>query len=150
MRQAAGGISHIGSRNQERQPPLRIHRDVSLSQGLYLGDRNVLDVRLRTSVSTLDGKPSLTSAEPVLAPPRRLVVAFSKDRHGACRFHVDGLTIPLRLSEGRWALDMPLVVGAEREAGISGMRAWLGTLRRIVIFDRVLSNEEHAALARWP
>ncbi|MBA3698195.1 MAG: FecR domain-containing protein [Planctomycetes bacterium] len=148
-------------------------RDVSLSQGLYHGDRNVLDVRLRTSASTVDGKPSLTSAEPVLTPPRRLVVAFSKDRHGACRFHVDGQTIPLRLTEEQpdgsdrrfsppaatqqlagdlsaWALDMPLVVGAEREAAASGMRAWLGTLRRIAIFDRVLSDEEHAALARWP
>jgi ferric-dicitrate binding protein FerR (iron transport regulator) len=146
-------------------------RDVSLSQGLYRGDRRVFDVRLRTSRSSPDGKPSLATAEPLLDPPRSLVIAFSRDRAGRCRYHLDGRPVPSclvheqpdgsarRLSPpalvqelagdlGTWAEDMPLVVGAELEAGPAGTRAWLGTLRRLAFFDRALSDDELAALAR--
>lgn len=145
-------------------------RNFTLGQGLFHGTRDVIDLRLRTSTGHVNGKPSITSADPVVASRRQHIV-FTRSADGRCRLYIDGNVVPIRqvdddLEEPQryrstaareqilggdltsWHPDMRLYLGAEFDRAGEPTRDWLGVLHGIAIFDRSLSADEVGVLAR--
>ncbi|HYE05906.1 MAG TPA: FecR family protein [Planctomycetota bacterium] len=137
----------------------------SLGQGLFLGDRGVFDLRLRTD-ATSDDRPSIATAAAHALPARRLVIAAVRAADGACRLVVDGRTVATRRVDeptgpasrrlspaadsqrlpgalAAWSAGSRLAVAGDHGRSTRG---WLGVLHRVALFDRALSDDELRAL----
>jgi hypothetical protein len=116
-------------------------RNITVGQGLWGGlpaDR--IDVRLRTSTTSNNGQPSLTTGAGTL-PPAMTHVVYTRDRTGRARIYLDGVEYASGLVEGTlsaWDPDQPLVLANE----VGGNRPWLGTLHLVALYDRALSATE--------
>lgn len=145
-------------------------RNFTLGQGLFHGTRDVIDLRLRTSVGDDNGKPSITSTHPVIEPRRQHIVV-TRSADGRCRLYVNGIAVPIRQVDDdvaeperyrspiaqeqmlggdftNWDPGMCLYLGAELDREGEPTRDWLGVLHGIAIFDRALTVEEVGVLAR--
>ncbi len=112
------------------------YRDFTLGQGLW-GDQptDLYDVRLRTSDTGTNGKPSLSSPAGSLTTALTHVV-FTRDKSGNERVYLNGTLAASGTITGDltgWAA-YPLSLGNE----LSGERPWLGTFYMVAIYDKAV------------
>ncbi|TVP97732.1 MAG: DUF1588 domain-containing protein [Planctomycetaceae bacterium] len=128
-------------------------RIITLSNGI--GARNFtlgqaadqFEVRLRTTKSSGNGEPSLTSAKgSVVAAPMH--VAYTCDAAGNAVIYLNGQASSKQKVAGdfsNWDDKFHLAIGNE----LSGDRQWTGTLHLAAVYDRALSVDDvrrnHAA-----
>ncbi len=118
-------------------------RNFTLGAGLW-GNRpsDVLDVRLRTSSTDRNGRPSLSTQAGSLAVGLNHVV-FTRSTTGLSRIYVDGV---VRAEESRagnlgdWDSSFPLLLANEAD----GRRPWLGGYHLVAIYDHALTAPEVA------
>ncbi len=113
-------------------------RNLTLGQD---GDR--YDVRLRTTGTTTNGMPSVSTPAQSLMTKLTHVV-YSRERSGIARIFVDGKQVAEKRIDGsasNW--DERMQLGLANEFG--GERPWRGTFRLIAIHSRALSPDEVAA-----
>ena len=135
--------------NVDQDGPARI---MTLSDGAY--DRNftlgqgrwgnhpseVFDVRLRTTNTDNDGKPSVTS--PTGSATTNLMhVVYTRKSGGQARIFIDGQVAVTEQVGGdlsNWASNYRLSLANEIGTG----RPWMGTFHLVAIYDRALSESE--------
>jgi hypothetical protein len=122
-----------------------------LARNFTLGqDGDRYDVRFRTTDTSDNGQPSLTSP-PGSAAPTPTHVVYTRDAQGRAVVYVNGAEAGQSQVGGdlsNWDRSFQLMLGNE----LSGDRPWLGTLHLTAIYNRALSADEvlrnHAAGAR--
>lgn len=115
-------------------------RNVTLGQD---GDR--YEVRLRSRSTSPNGIPELRGT-PGGAQPDLTCVIYTRTADGAARLHLNGVPAGSATVTGdlsNWDASFQLVLGNET----SGDRPWLGTLHRVALLDRALSDAEIRARA---
>lgn len=115
-------------------------RNFTLGQGGSGDSPAVYDIRMRSTSTSLNGTPSLTSPEDSFSVVLTHV-ACTLDNAGALRLFVDGREVSSRFAGGtlaNWAGPMSLILGNETD----GDRPWLGDLYLMAIYDRALSASE--------
>lgn len=133
----------IRTANDRQEGPARIvtlsknanERNFTLGQD---GDR--VDVRLRTTSTSGNGIPSLTSPRGPLTTARKHVV-YTRYRSGRTRIYVDGRQVAQGSAGGsmtNWNGSFQLALANE----LSNDRPWLGTYHLVAIYSRELSLEE--------
>ncbi|MEE8599585.1 putative Ig domain-containing protein [Euzebya tangerina] len=119
-------------------------RNLTVGQG---GGRSkdpqtTLDVRLRSTATSVNGTPSLTSpANAVTGDPQH--VTFTRDADGNTELLVDGAVVATGNAGGslaNWASTMPLLLGNESGSN----RPWLGIYCYAAIYDEVHTQAELA------
>lgn len=126
--------------NTSQKGPARIvtisaspnERNLTLGQE---GDR--YDVRLRTTRTTTNGMPSVSTPGRSLATKLTHIV-YSRERYGIARVFVDGKQVAEKRIDGstsNW--DERMRLGLANEFG--GERPWQGTFRLVAIYSRALS-----------
>ncbi|HVR76058.1 MAG TPA: LamG-like jellyroll fold domain-containing protein, partial [Planctomycetota bacterium] len=112
------------------------------------GDR--FDIRLRTTATSGNGSPSLSSA-PGTAGTAPVHIVYTRDASGAAVVYVDGRESGRRQVGGDlsgWDGGFRLALANE----LSHDRPWLGTLHLVAVYGRALTagevRENHAAGAR--
>lgn len=106
-------------------------------------ERNQFDVRLRTTKTSGNGIPSVSSPQKSLATKLTHVV-FTRDRQGKARLYLNGQQVAQQGIAGdmtNWDASFRLALANE----LTGDRPWLGTYHLVAIYDRSLSPEEVAA-----
>ena len=99
-------------------------------------DRDAFDVRLRTTRTSRNGIPSLSSGKNRVKQGLTHLV-FTREKSGAARIYINGNRVAERRIDGdfsNWDPSMRLAVGNE----LTGDRAWKGRLHRVAIFDRAI------------
>jgi hypothetical protein len=116
-------------------------RNVTLAQGLREDEPSDLyNVRLRTTTSSANGIPSLTSAEGSLTPDMTHVV-FTRQASGRATLYLNGQERAIDNLRGylsNWDEELKLFLA--NEAG--GERPWLGFYRLVAIYSWALLPEE--------
>ncbi len=103
-------------------------------------EKNLFDVRLRTSRSSNNGIPSTGTPARSLAA-RLTHVVFTRDRAGRTAIYLNGKRSANQTVAGNlanWNNGFALALGNE----LSGERPWLGTFHLVAIYDRSLSGSE--------
>ncbi len=111
------------------------HRNVTLGQ-----DKDRFDVRLRTTKTSGNGLPSLSSSRKSLQT-KLTHVAYTRDRQGTARLFLNGKQNQQRKVAGKtsnWDRSFRLALANE----LSGDRPWQGTYYLVAIYNRVLSSSE--------
>ncbi len=112
-------------------------RNVTLGQ-----ERNQYDVRLRTTSTSTNGIPSVSSPKKSLAAKRAHVV-YTRDRTGRARIYIDGKQVVEKTVAGatlNWSRAYHLGLGNE----LSQDRPWLGTFYLVAVYGRDLRSQEVA------
>jgi PKD repeat protein len=113
-----------------------------LGQGVYGGNADLVDVRLRTTSTSTSGTPSLSTASGTLQ--RRLThVVFTRDAAGVTRTWLDGLERATGTAAGdlsNWDTSFRLALANE----LSGDRPWLGDYHLVAVYDRALAPADIA------
>lgn len=129
--------------NTTQDGPARIvtlSRDTS-ERNFTLGqEKNLFDVRLRTSRSSNNGIPSTATPARTLAA-RLTHVVFTRDRTGRTAIFLNGKRRASQTGSGNlanWSSNFTLALGNE----LSNERPWLGTFHLVAIYDRNLSAAE--------
>ena len=129
--------------NDRQEGPARI---VSISaspslRNITLGqDSRTFDARLRTSSTTTNGMPSITT-RPGTASTARAHVVYTRDPSGTARIYIDGKPAASKRIVGHlsnWDSRFRLLLGNEG----SGDRPWLGKIHLVAIYSRALSAKE--------
>ncbi|QEG39109.1 DUF1592 domain-containing protein [Roseimaritima ulvae] len=129
--------------NRSQAGPARIvslssdtsHRNFTLGQ-----EKDLFDVRLRTSKTDRNGLPSTTSPGKSLRTKLTHVV-FTRDSKGRARIYLDGKRVAEKQVAGdfgNWDGNYRLSLANEA----SGGRPWLGELHLVAIYDLALSGDE--------
>lgn len=117
------------------------NRNLTLGQGLYGSLPSALfDVRLRTTATSLNGQPDLSSPDGSLQVSLTHVV-YTRDSGGTARIFVDGVQRAVAVVGGdlsNWDEGYRLLLANE----ITGDRPWLGEFHLVAIYDRALSPEQ--------
>lgn len=100
------------------------------------------DVRLRTTATSANGTPSLTTTG---KPATRALthVVFTRDRSHTARIYIGGRQETVRKVDGaleNWSESFRLALANE----LSGDRPWLGELHRVAVYSRALGPAEVA------
>ncbi len=116
-------------------------RDFTLGQGLW-GSRpaDLYDVRLRTTTTSENGRPSLTTAAGSLTIDLTHVV-YTRDASGVARIYLDSVQRALGPVDGNfsnWDSDFRLALANE----LTEVRPWLGEFYLLAVYDRALSQVE--------
>lgn len=113
-----------------------------LGQGVYGGNADLIDVRLRATGTSTSGTPSLSTVSGTLQ--RRLThVVFTRDAAGVTRTWLDGLERATGTAAGdlsNWDSTFRLAVANE----LSGDRPWLGEYHLVAAYDRALAPADVA------
>jgi hypothetical protein len=117
------------------------NRNITLGQGLN-GNKagSLYDARLRTSESSANGEPSVSSPLGSLAAKISHVV-FTRSASGQSQLYVDGTVRATALLGGEltnWDPSFRLVLANE----LAEPRPWLGDFFLVAIYCRMLTNEE--------
>ncbi len=104
-------------------------------------ERDRFDLRLRTTRTSHNGLPSLSTPGGTLkaGPPSHLL--YTRNRDGLARIYLNGSRLAEKKIEGslgNWDRSYRLALGNE----FSGDRPFLGTYHRVAVYARALSNEE--------
>jgi len=138
----------VTPRDDKQKGPVRI---LTLSSGssarnFTIGqEADKIEVRLRAGDRLPNGSPGLMSPAKVVAP-RPLHIVFTRGPDGLARLYLNGGEAGTHQFPGplqTWDDRFTLALGNEPTRD----RAWLGTLHRIAIYDRVLTPEEIRAPA---
>lgn len=119
-------------------------RNLTLGQGLWDDlPSDVFDVRLRTTETDDNGRPSLTT-EAGTATTDLTHVVYTRSADGEAHIYINGVdavggTVGGDLSN--WDAEYPLLLANES----SGNRPWLGELHQIVLLNEAISAEDAAA-----
>lgn len=112
-------------------------------RNLTLGqEKNRFDARLRTTGTTTNGMPSLSSPENTAAADKTHVV-YTRDRSGRVKIYVNGKQVAeerLAGSPSNWDDGYELALGNEA----TGDRPWRGALHLVAVYPRALSPAEVA------
>jgi PKD repeat protein len=117
------------------------NRNFTLGQGLWGSQPSDLyDVRLRTTTTDSNGRPSLTTSAGTLSTQLNHVV-YTHNASGVTKIYIDGVeqvggTVAGDLSN--WNSSYRLGLANE----LTGDRPWLGELHLVAIYDRALSQAE--------
>ncbi|NDJ53797.1 MAG: LamG domain-containing protein [Chloroflexi bacterium] len=148
--QASGQISieaWIEPANTTQSGPARIvtlsgdrnNRNLTLGQGVHNSDGDFFEVRLRTSATDDNGRPSLLSESGTLSATLMYVV-YTFDGVSA-RLYVDGEEIvsgsEMAGDFSNWNADYRLALGDE----FTQDRAWLGTYYHVALYNEALSPD---------
>ncbi len=112
-----------------------VQRNFTLGQ-----DKELYDVRLRSTGGDNNGLPSTSSPRKSLGP-RRTHVAFTRDPSGAATIYIDGKSVAKKKVPGdfgNWDGKHRLTLGNE----VTGERPWLGTYHLVAVYDRALTESE--------
>jgi hypothetical protein len=128
--------------NTTQSGPARI---VTLSRDLYyrnftLGQQSdTYDVRLRTTETSYNGLPSLSTPSGSLANQLAHVV-YTRDVYGAIKLYMDGALVVSGTVGGDCSVwgDYALALANE----LTGDRPWLGSFHMVAIYDRALNQAE--------
>lgn len=116
-------------------------RNVTLGQGLKDGEpTDLYNVRLRTSMSSENGIPSISSPDGSLTAQLAHVV-FTRTAAGRAVLYINGqerAVDTLRGNLNSWDPNMKLTLASET----GGSAPWLGFFRLVAIYDRALLPEE--------
>lgn len=119
---------------------LTLSKDTS-NRSFTLGQENDrFDVRLRTTKTSTNGLPSLTSPAGAVSKEWTHVV-FTRDKKGITRLSINGKPIAQGKAAGtfaNWNNSDRLALGDE----VSGGRAWKGQLKRVALYSRALTAKE--------
>jgi hypothetical protein len=117
------------------------NRNFTLGQGLWGSQPSALyDVRLRTTATSDNGTPSLSSPDGSLTADLTHVV-YTRDASGAATIYVDGVQRAIRTVDGdfsNWDESCRLALANE----LTGDRPWLGEFYLVAIYNRALSQTE--------
>lgn len=116
-------------------------RNFTLGQGLWGSRPSALyDARLRTTATTPNGMPSLSTSDGTLMTEVAHVV-YTRDARGRGRIYIDGVEWAKTTVGGdfsNWNAAYRLALGNE----LTSNRPWLGEFHLVAIFDRALSATE--------
>jgi hypothetical protein len=110
-------------------------RNITLGQ-----DKNILDVRMRSTKTDNNGLPSTASPRDSLGT-RLTHAVFTRDRSGTAIIYLDGKEVVNKNVAGdfrNWNGRHQLSLANE----ITGDRPWLGELHLVAIYDRALTGSE--------
>ncbi|MEM8955438.1 MAG: DUF1592 domain-containing protein [Verrucomicrobiota bacterium] len=133
-----------------QEGPARI---ITLSEGnsdrlFTLGhDKDVFDVRFRTSQTNKNGTPSTSSPESTPVSKSLTHVVFTREQNGNTRLFIDGKQVSQKTIAGSldpWA--QPFRLGLANES--NGQRPWHGTYHLVALYSRALSPGEVTARFR--
>ncbi|MBI1246262.1 DUF1592 domain-containing protein [bacterium] len=133
----------IAPKNTNQSGPARIvtiSSNTSLRNFTLGQDGHKYDARLRTTKTSSNGIPSISSQDRSLEP-RMTHVVYTHNRSGATRIYIDGKVSSDHKVDGslsNWDRNYRLALANE----LSGDRPWLGSLQLVAIYDRALSNDE--------
>ncbi|MFC2036982.1 LamG-like jellyroll fold domain-containing protein [Chloroflexota bacterium] len=99
-----------------------------------------VEVRLRTTQTTLNGRPALSTLPGSVAADLMHVV-YTRDASGGIRIYIDGVVVADGLVGGdlsNWDEGYRLALANE----LAGGRAWLGEYHLVAVYDRALSAAE--------
>jgi hypothetical protein len=117
-------------------------RNLTVGQGLWDDlASDVFDVRLRTSETSSNGLPSVSTPPGSARPARRTHLVATRDATGTLRVYVDGTlsateSLPGELTN--WNKQHTLLLGNEGGAE----RPWRGELHLVAFYSRALAAEE--------
>jgi hypothetical protein len=116
-------------------------RNVTLGQGRWNDQpSDVIDVRLRTTERSSNGRPSVTTSPGSLA--NRLVhVVYTRAADGQARIYLNGEIVTEETVDGtltNWNEDYRLALANE----VGADRPWLGTLELSAIYSRALTASQ--------
>lgn len=117
-------------------------RNVTLGQGDGLQTSSLLDIRLRTTATSTNGIPALTTSAGSLHLGLNHVV-YTRDASGTANVYVDGRLVATGSVAGTldgW--DSTQVLALANELG--GERPWRGTYRLVALYGRALTSDEVA------
>jgi len=117
-------------------------RNFTLGQGVAGGSSELYDVRLRTSSTSTNGMPSLSTPAGTLTAALTHVV-YTRDPAGATRIYLDGALQAQGRAVGDlsgWDPALRLALGDE--FGSDTSRTWLGTYELVAFYDRALEPAE--------
>lgn len=135
--------------NLDQTGPARILTISSNTQerNLTVGqDGTKLDVRLRTSVNSKNGLPSIASSSETLTD-QPVHFLFTRSKKGQCKIYINGVIQSNTVAKGdfsNWAPDYKLALGNE----LTKDRPWQGRLYQVRIYDRELSSANAVGLFR--
>lgn len=116
--------------------------NVTLGQGVFGGNADLLDVRLRTTGTGTGGTPSLSTASGTLQ--RRLThVVYTRDTAGTTRIWLDGIERATGSATGNlsnWDDSFRLALANE----LTGGRPWLGEYHLAAVYERALTPADIA------
>jgi hypothetical protein len=101
---------------------------------------NIYDARLRTTETTLSGRPSLATPSGSLTADLTHVV-YTRAASGLARFYIDGEKLVGKAIGGdfaNWDADYHLALANE----LTGSRAWLGEYHLVAVYGRALRATE--------
>ncbi|TWT58175.1 Planctomycete cytochrome C [Thalassoglobus neptunius] len=129
--------------NTKQSGPARIFsfsRDSS-NRNFTLGqDGDKYDVRMRTTQTSSNGLPSLTSKSGA-ASTKLTHIVYTRSRSGKARLYVDGvLNVEKEIGGAftNWDESYRVIIGDEHGGG----RQWLGAMHLIALYSRALSAHE--------
>lgn len=136
--------------NTEQEGPARIvslstdfhHCNTQLSQS-----QDVYDVRLRTTETTDNGRPSLSTADRSLTADLTHVI-YTRDGAGTARIYINGTWAVGKRVDGdlsNWDDSYRLALANE----LIGSRSWLGEYYLVAIYDRALDETEISQNFEW-
>jgi hypothetical protein len=122
------------------------HRNVTLAQGLWdNGGTELYNVRLRTSATSADGQPSLSSPQGLLTTEMTHVV-YTRNATGRAFLYINGVPRATMMTRGdlltAWDESYYLALGNEVLPGNDRDRFWLGEYALVALYDRALSARE--------
>lgn len=129
--------------NTKQSGPARIvsiSKDTS-NRNITLGqDGDKFDVRLRTTKTSGNGLPSV-STNPGVVQTERTHVVYTRSRDGRAVIYVNGKEVKSQTIDGNlsnWDMSYRLSIANE----VSGDRPWLGELSLVAIYSRALKSDE--------
>lgn len=138
-----GGPARILTISQDTK-----HRNAMLAQGSARGEdaAEAYDVRLRTTGTDENGRPSLNSGPGTLST-ELTHVAFTRARNGKTSLYRNGMLCETATAAGtcaNWDVGYPLALANEvsEPAPEDGNRQWHGTYYLIAVYSRALSADE--------
>lgn len=104
-------------------------------------DLSQVDIRLRTTDTSSNGQPSLTSSRGALATGEPVHIVFTHDADGNEHLYVNGTEIASRMLTGdfsTWQAGFQFVLANETD----GSRPWTGEYYLVAVYSRALGDEE--------
>ncbi|MCA9881473.1 MAG: DUF1593 domain-containing protein, partial [Anaerolineae bacterium] len=117
------------------------NRNITLGQGLWgTQPKTVFDTRIRTTSSSNNGMPSVTTPTNTVTTNLTHVV-FTHASNGTSTIYIDGVAVvtsALGSDLGNWDTSYRLTLANE----VTGGRSWLGAFHLVAIYNRALTSSE--------
>lgn len=115
-------------------------RNFTLGQGVFGEASDVIEVRLRSTTTNLNGKPALSTPEGTLTTGLTHVV-FTRNAAGVTTLFVNGVGKSVGQTGGNFS-NWNTAYGLALANEVTGGRPWLGEFHLVALFDRALPYEQ--------